>query len=233
MINRMLLAINGIPAVLWGNPSDKLFIAVHGDQSHKEDAVIAILAEEAEKKGYQVLSFDLPEHGDRKEESRQCDPQNAVEDLAEILAYARTHFSYISLFGCSIGAYFSMIAYQNEPYNQTLFLSPVVDMERLIQNMMSWFDVSEEKLRQEEEVETPIKTLSWDYYQYVVGNPVAWEKPTAILYGAQDNLCEFEVVSRFANQNHADMTVLENGEHFFHTEEHLFFFRQWLQCKIG
>lgn len=45
----------------------KIFIAVHGNMSNKEDAVIQILAEEADRKGYQVLSFDLPEHGERKE----------------------------------------------------------------------------------------------------------------------------------------------------------------------
>ena len=35
--------------------------------SNKEDAVIQILAEEADRKGYQVLSFDLPERGEKKE----------------------------------------------------------------------------------------------------------------------------------------------------------------------
>jgi hypothetical protein len=58
------LKINGIPAILWGRPSDKLFIAVHGHMSHKEDEIITIFVDEAIKKGYQVLSFDLPEHGE-------------------------------------------------------------------------------------------------------------------------------------------------------------------------
>ena len=44
--------INNIPAVLWGEKSEKLFIAVHGNMSNKEDTVIEILAEEAVKKGY-------------------------------------------------------------------------------------------------------------------------------------------------------------------------------------
>ncbi len=57
--------ISNIPAVLWGDKSEKIFIAVHGNMSNKEDAVIQILAEEADRKGYQVLSFDLPEHGER------------------------------------------------------------------------------------------------------------------------------------------------------------------------
>jgi len=58
--------IESIPAILWGEPSEKLFIAVHGNMSSKDDEGIVIFAEEAINKGYQALSFDLPEHGDRK-----------------------------------------------------------------------------------------------------------------------------------------------------------------------
>lgn len=49
-----------------GEIRGKIFIAVHGNMSNKEDAVIQILAEEADRKGYQVLSFDLPEHGEER-----------------------------------------------------------------------------------------------------------------------------------------------------------------------
>ncbi|MDW9210927.1 hypothetical protein BTTOUR_19495 [Bacillus thuringiensis serovar toumanoffi] len=51
--------ISNIPAVLWGEKSEKVFIAVHGNMSNKEDAVIQILAEEANRKGYQVLSLSM------------------------------------------------------------------------------------------------------------------------------------------------------------------------------
>ncbi len=60
------IKINNIPSIIWGEKSWKVFIAVHGNMSNKEDDVIKILAEEVTSKGYQVLSFDLPEHGERK-----------------------------------------------------------------------------------------------------------------------------------------------------------------------
>ena len=77
--------ISNIPAVLWGENSEKLFIAVHGNMSNKEDAVIEILAKEAIEKGYQVLSFDLPEHGERKNHGTPCKVQFCVSDLGIIL----------------------------------------------------------------------------------------------------------------------------------------------------
>lgn len=61
--------IDGIPALIWGDKSDKVFITVHGNMSNKEDEVIKILAEIVVNSGYQLLSFDLPEHGDRKNDT--------------------------------------------------------------------------------------------------------------------------------------------------------------------
>ena len=226
------LSIEGIPAILWGPASNHLFIAVHGDQSNKEDDVIVILAEEAMAKGHQTLSFDLPEHGDRKEEHRLCKVQNCVEDLGKLMAYAHTISDAISLFGCSIGAYFSILAYHDEPLRKALFLSPVVNMKRILDNMMQWFDISEEQLQKEQEIATPAKTLYWDYYKYVLEHPVEWNKPTALLYGRQDALCEFDDVGHFAERTHAELTVLDDGEHYFHTQAQLNFMRQWMQTHI-
>ena len=233
-MKRQDIRIGHIPAVLWGEVSERMFIAVHGDQSDKTDEVIAVLAEEAAKKGYQTLSFDLPEHGERKGEQELCKPQNCVAELKEILAYIKDRGikTPVSLFGCSIGAWFSMLAFEEEELSQALFLSPVVDMERIISNMMTWFSVTETQLMQEQEVRTPVKTLYWDYYQYVREHPVSWNHRTALLYGEADNLCEYEYVKGFADRCHAKMTVLKAGEHFFHTREQLTFLRQWLQERI-
>lgn len=228
------LKINHIPAILWGAPSDKLIIAVHGNMSHKADTVVALLAECAVQKGCQVLSFDLPEHGGRKGEPTLCKVQTCVEELHSVMAYAKTQAQEISLFACSMGAYFSLLAYQDEPLTQALLLSPVVDMELLICNMMTWFSVSEERLQAEQTVETPIgHTLYWDYYQYVKAHPVArWTAPTHILYGSADNLCARDVIERFTDRFHCKLAVLAEGEHFFHTPAQLDFFAKWLDDSI-
>ena len=39
-MEKKALQINGIPSVLWGNPSENVFIAVNGNQSHKMDRPI-------------------------------------------------------------------------------------------------------------------------------------------------------------------------------------------------
>lgn len=228
------LKIENIPAILWGNKSDKLFIAVHGNMSSKSDDVIVAFVEEAVAKGYQVLSFDLPEHGDRKSENYACKVQNCVHDLNIIMHYAQSLSNSISLFACSMGAYFSLLSYKEDSLKQCLFLSPVVNMERIINNMMTWFNVSENRLKEEKEISTPIgQKLYWDYYCYVKEHPIVnWNKETSILYGSEDDICEFDVVSDFAKAFHCDLQVMEHGEHYFHTEEQLQYFKQWAKKYI-
>lgn len=233
MIKQNLLVEN-IPAIIWGEKSSKLFVAVHGNMSNKSDTPMVILAEETVSLGYQVLSFDLPQHGDRKSEPTLCKVQNCVHDLRKIMDFAKMHSPEINLFACSMGAYFSLLAYKEVTLQQSLFLSPVVDMSRIIDNMMTWFQISKEQLKAEQAIPTPAgQTLYWDYYCYVKENPiVSWASPTAILYGKEDNLCEFDIVSSFANKFDCALEVMERGEHYFHTSEQLNFFRQWLKKNL-
>jgi len=228
------ILIDDIPAILWGNDSTKIFIAVHGNMSSKSDIPIRILAEKVVPLGYQVLSFDLPEHGDRKNSSKLCKVQNCVSDLKKILEFAHTKSNTISLWANSMGAYFSLLAYKDEVLKQSLFLSPVLDMSRLIQNMMKWFDITEEHLCREKEISTPIgQILYWDYYQYVIKNPIIkWGSPTSILYGKKDELCEYDVLSTFITKFNCDLAVSNASEHYFHTEEDLNIYGKWLEKNI-
>ena len=49
--------IEEIPALLWGEDSERLYLVVHGKMSCKEEA--EGFARIAVARGYQVLSFDL------------------------------------------------------------------------------------------------------------------------------------------------------------------------------
>lgn len=227
--------INDIPAIIWGEKSSKVFIAVHGNMSNKEDEVIKLLAERVISKGYQLLSFDLPEHGERKENTKYlCKVQNSVKDLNSIIEYAKKKYNEINLWACSMGAYFSLLAYKNEKIKQCVFLSPVVNMKIIIDNMMLWSNTTEEKLKENQEVKTNFgQTLYWDYYKYVKDNPItSWNKKTYILYGNKDNMQNEDIIKSFSDKFNCDLSILENGEHYFHTEKQLKFYKEWLNKVI-
>lgn len=232
MMKTERINIDGIPSIIWGEKSSKVFIAVHGNMSNKEDEVIKILAEKVIGKGYQLLSFDLPEHGERKNDTTYlCKVQNCVKDLKQIMEYAKLNYSEINLWACSMGAYFSLLAYKNEEIKQCLFLSPVVNMKVIINNMMLWSNTTEEELEEKQEIKTDFgQTLYWDYYKYVKDNPIInWNKKTYILYGNKDNMQNEDIIKNFSNKFNCDLTILENGEHYFHTEEQLKFYKEWLE----
>ncbi|MBO6236127.1 MAG: alpha/beta hydrolase [Schwartzia sp.] len=95
---------------------------------------------------------------------------------------------------------------------------------------MRWAKVTEAVLKARGVIHTEFgEDLSWDYLSYVRKHPVRWTAPTKILYGDQDNLTSLETISRFAKTHNADLTVMENGEHWFHTEEQMKFLDDWIR----
>lgn len=229
------IKINNIPSIIWGENSEKVFIAIHGNMSNKEDEIIKILADNIVSKNYSLISFDLPEHGDRKEDKEYlCKVQNCVKDLKTIMDYAKENYNQINIFACSMGVYFSLLAYQNEKIDLCLFLSPVVNMKHIIDNMMSSCSVTEKELKERKEIKTDFgQTLYWDYYLYVKNNPIeTWNKKTFILYGRKDNMQSEKLIKEFSIKNDINLNILENGEHFFHTKEELKYYNDWINNII-
>ena len=231
-MRKVSFKIENIPVILYGEKSDKVYIVVHGKGGSKEEG--ESFAVKAEKVGCQTLCFDLPEHGERTAENYPCNAVNAVFDLTVIGKYAKENWSSINIYATSLGAYFSLLAYKDYKLDNCLFVSPILDMERLIQNMMKWFNVSEETLYKEKEIPTPMgETLCWDYYCFIRTNRIEkWEVKTAILYGSSDNLTEREVLDNFSKHFACDVTILVSGEHYFHNEEQLRFLEKWTDKHI-
>lgn len=223
--------IEGIPAIIWGEKSDKVYIHVHGKMSRKEYA--REMAEIAEKKGYQTLSFDLPEHGERTDSACRCDIWNGMHDLKVIADYAFLTWKSVSLFACSLGAYFSLNAYAERVFAKCLFQSPIVDMAYLVEQMFLWFDVTREKLREEKEIATPVDALRWDYYEYIHSHPITtWNAPTAILYGGKDVMQSEAVMRQFAERFHCKLSISPDSEHPFMQAEDGKIVRRWLYENV-
>lgn len=134
----------------------------------------------------------------------------------------------IYLIANSLGAYYSMLALSDKKIKKAMFISPIVDMEKLILNMMKMSNVSEKKLYKEKEITTTFgETLSWEYLTYVRDNPIEWNVPTDILYAENDFLTSLETMTNFTNKTNSRLTIMKNGEHYFHTEEQMNFLDNW------
>jgi hypothetical protein len=232
MIENKRKLINNIPALIWGPASERVYIYVHGKMGCKENA--KKFAEIAIERGYQVISFDLPEHGERKNEDYPIMAWNAAKDLNSISDYVVKRWADINLYACSLGVYFSLLAYKDMDIKKALFQCPVLNMERLIFNMMQWFNVTEEQLKTKKEISTPMgETLSWDYLVYAKEHPVdKWNCKTHILYPSKDNLTPKEIVDEFTNTHSVNLTVLDGAEHYFTDKKYLDKLGIWLQNNV-
>ncbi len=156
-------------------------------------------------------------------------PWETGKEIREAVTKLHAGYDSITLIANSIGAFFSMNAGIDAMIRRAYLISPIVDMERLILNMMFWSGVTEKELEEKGVIATSFgEDLSWDYLCYVRTHPVCWTVPTRILYGSRDNLTSYETIAAFAETHGAELTVMEEGEHWFHTEEQMRFLDNWI-----
>ena len=218
--------IGNMPAALYGGPSEKGFIFVHGLCGCKEEG--ARFAEIAAPLGWQTLAVDLPGHGGRQDNTPLV-PWEAGKELRAVLDYARSMWKRVGVRAISLGAYMSLTAFADEaPLDMCLLSSPLVDMERMITDMMAAANVSEARLEKEREIPAGDQTLSWDYLCWTRAHPVYAVSPRTYIFRAQgDELIPTETVERFAAENHAHLYIMPGGEHWLHTEEDVKVMSAW------
>ena len=156
-------------------------------------------------------------------------PWETGKEIHEAVVSLKTEFESIILIANSIGAFFCMNANLNGLIEKAYFISPVVNMEKLICDMMQWANVTEAELEQRKIIPTDFgEELSWEYLCYVREHSLNWQVPTSIIYGEKDNLTSIETMRAFAEKQGASLTVMKGGEHWFHTEEEMKFLDEWI-----
>ena len=129
-------------------------------------------------------------------------PWEAKKEFFAFFTEQRNRYDHLTLVANSIGAFFALSSLDETLIDQAYFISPIVEMENLICNMMQWSNVTEQELAEKREIATNLgEALSWEYLCYVRQHPMIWNVPACILY----------------------------GEHWFHTEEQMQFLDQWIR----
>jgi len=169
---------------------------------------------------YTVIGFDY----------RAQTPWEAKQEFAAYFDSVAAEYDEVCLIANSIGAYFSLCALSEKSIAKAFLISPIVNMEKLICDMMAWANVTESELEEKREIATAFgETLSWEYLLWVRSHPIKWSIPTEILYGGKDNLQSIETIRAFAEEHDANVTVMEGGEHWFHTAEQMAFLDDWIR----
>ena len=133
-------------------------------------------------------------------------PWDAEAELHDAVADLKSHYENIILIANSIGAYYAMAAHLDHLVNVAFFISPVVDLEKLNGVI-----------------------LSDEYLRYVRNHPIKWNVTTHILYGSDDRLIPFDAITDYAKKYEATLTVMDGGEHWFHTDKQMLFLDNWIK----
>ena len=173
--------------------------------------------------GSDVIGFDYTSQN----------PWDAQNEFSSFFDSCSEDYDEVILIANSIGAFFAMSALAEKNISKALFISPIVNMEKLITDMMMWSNVTEDELESKKEIPTEFgETLSWEYLCYVRKHPIKWNILTCILYGGKDHLTSRETITEFAEKQGADLAVMEDGEHWFHTNEQMQFLDDWIRRSI-
>ena len=149
-----------------------------------------------------------------------------IRSAAEALAAVHGPFTLVAN---SIGAYFALAAGIGGLVRRAYFISPVVDLGRLIRDMMAAAGVDEAELEARGTIPTASGTLSWEYLQRVRPPLPDWTAPTHILRGSLDTLVPPGAIRDFARRHGAPVTVMDGGGHWFHTPEQMRFLDDWIR----
>lgn len=195
--------------------ADKALVYIHGKggKASEAESFRSFFSE------YDVYGFDY----------KAEEPWGAVPEYREYFSELSKEYSDITVIATSMGAYFLMISGVESMIRKAYFISPIVNMEKLIQDMMTRAGVSEEELRIKKLIQISAnEVLSWEYLVWVREHPIVWKTPTVILYGEKDDLQSIETVTEFTRSADAGLTVMPDGEHWFHTPKQNEFKFRWI-----
>ena len=196
-----ITTIGSISAIKIGDNSKKVFLFVHGQGGNKEEAIP--FAEIVVPKGYQVIGIDLPV---------MDQPWKVSAMLNEVKEYLHQNYDSVNIRANSIGAWFSLLSFQDTVIDQALFVSPILNMRVFIEGM-------------QEKDNT--------YYDWVIKHPIEqWTADTFILRPKIDLVVNDKVYDSFISKFECQVQEVENGEHWVHTPEQLLAMQQWEKSVI-
>ncbi|MBP5230956.1 MAG: GNAT family N-acetyltransferase [Clostridia bacterium] len=162
---------------------------------------------------------------------RSLTPKEAASDIRAAFSRMDPAPRSVTLIANSVGAFFCMCADVSPLIRKAYFISPVVDMERMILDLTNAAGATEQELRDKGVIHSPFGVdLFWEDLDDVRRFPIRWDAPIEILRGEKDELVPFETVAAFAEKHSARVTVLKDGPHWFHTDEQLRFLDDWIRA---
>lgn len=128
----------------------------------------------------------------------------------------------------SIGAFYTYMYLSEFNIKKAFFISPLVNMKEVIEGLMKQYNISLDALKTRKLINLDNgQTLSYDFYESLKEKD-NWDIKTYVLYGEKDKLVDQKSIFNFISSHNSSLTIMKNGEHYFHTPGQLKFIKKWI-----
>lgn len=198
----------------------KIVVYIHGLKgSHEEIKDYGYLKNE-----YDIVGLEY----------QDGNPWEVKEVIKEEFKKITKGYDEIVVIANSIGAFYTYECLSNFKIKKAFFISPIVSMFQTIVNLMVANNIKDKELEKKKFITLKDGTvLSFEFYQHVSNDDDKWNKPTEILYGAYDEQVYLGSMIEFLERHPlCKLTVKEDAEHYFHTDEEKDFIKKWILRNI-
>lgn len=204
-----------------------LVIYGHGFAGHKENKAAERLAEKltGKNKGFGLLTFDLPCHGEDVKKKLSLEDcimyiDVVINDAKAVLGAEKLYFN-----ATSFGAFLILkyISENGNPFEKIVLRSPSVDMFKVVHSTLISDDTME-KLNKKKEAEIGFDrkvTITTQFLQDLEDTKIfdrdfmEFADDILVLHGTKDELAPFEDAEKFCDDNVIEFIPVEDADHRF------------------
>lgn len=173
-------------------------------------------------------SFYINKHDVIGLDYKDGNPWEAKDKIIKEFTEISKRYKTIYIIANSIGAFYAFRYLSSFKIEKAFFISPLVNMKQVIEKTMKQNKISLERLKQEKIIKLENgQTLSYDFYSSL-DEKDNWNAKTHILYGEKDKLVDKDSIFTFVAHHNTSLTIMKNGEHYFHTPGQLKFIKKWI-----
>ncbi len=201
----------------------KAVIVVHGFASSKESPTVEMLMRKLPAKGFGVVAFDLPAHGDSPADGEMLNVENCVADMKAVEDFTAENFpkAEICYFGSSFGAYITMtyLTERRTRGERAFFRSAAV-------NMSDYFDELNDTEKKElsdngyfmlEDDVRPVK-ITESFLRSLKENDPREDfarrgLTLRMIHGSCDEDIAYDEAVKFAEKYDIELVTVEGGDH--------------------
>lgn len=230
------LDIGGIPAKLYrADDATGTVLAVHGFAGSKESTAIEGLAELACARGLNVLTYDLPAHGERTESADQLNAERCIGEMLAAERYIKQNFGgNMYAFATSFGGMCLLFRLEqaSDSFKRIVLRVPAVNMSTSLVKIASMTDrdFTMEKAREQGFVIRMAKEYRIPYHFYeqllqchCLRESAKWNDSRILtIYAEHDELVDIADTKEFLRLNPAIGSLCIKGAgHRMQNEAHL------------